>query len=139
MTGWLISPNDEAPLTNEPRRRRVVVLQDAPPPVRNLVEVGTYPRRRPRRSPRFFCEIGGGPVVALEACNRLMEVHVLQNCFAVFPDEQADSAVSSPVAVFEYLEDAMNWGLERFKGGAFRLKYQRCVMVEEESPEIRGA
>ncbi len=65
-----------------------------------------------------------------------MEVRVLENCFAIFPDEPSPGAGPGPVAVFDCLEDAMNWGLARFKGGAFRLKYQRLVLIDG---EIEGA
>jgi hypothetical protein len=68
-----------------------------------------------------------------------MEVLVLQNCFAIFPDEPSPGAAPSPVAVFDCLEDAMNWGLERFKGGAFRLKYQRLVLIQEEADSVRDS
>ena len=59
----------------------------------------------------------------------------MHNCFAIFPDEPTPGAGVAPVAVFDCLEDAMNWGLERFKGGAFRLKYQRLVLVESDLEE----
>jgi hypothetical protein len=56
---------------------------------------------------------------------------MMHECFAIFPDEPSPGAAGTPVAVFDCLEDAMNWGLERFKGGAFRLKYQRLVLLED--------
>jgi hypothetical protein len=59
----------------------------------------------------------------------------MHDCFAIFPDDPSPAAGGTPIAVFDCLEDAMNWGLERFKGGAFRLKYQRLVLLETDSDE----
>ena len=46
-------------------------------------------------------------------------------CFAVFPDE-----VNRAVAVFNELEDAMEWGLQRYGDGAFRIRYVQVMKVE---------
>jgi hypothetical protein len=62
----------------------------------------------------------------------------MHTCFAIFPDDPSPGAGGAPVAVFDCLEDAMNWGLERFKGGAFRLKYQRIVLLESDLESARS-
>jgi hypothetical protein len=49
-------------------------------------------------------------------------------CFAILPDEEPEEgAVVRPVAMFETIEDAMDWGLHHYKGGAFRVRYQKYV------------
>jgi hypothetical protein len=54
-------------------------------------------------------------------------------CFAIFPDREASArSTGAPIALFDSLEDAMNWGLGRFPGGAFRLKYLQYVVLEGE-------
>jgi hypothetical protein len=53
-------------------------------------------------------------------------------CFAIFPDETPPGARARPIAIFDTLEDAMDWALQRFKGGAFRLRYERFVLVDDE-------
>ena len=50
-------------------------------------------------------------------------------CFAILPDEGADEAL--PLALFENLEDALEWGAQRYRGGSFRVRY---VAVEEVPP-----
>jgi hypothetical protein len=52
-------------------------------------------------------------------------------CFAIFPDETASGARARPIAIFDTLEDAMDWALQRFKGGAFRLRYERFVLLDD--------
>lgn len=47
-------------------------------------------------------------------------------CFAIVPDQE-DGPDVRPVAMFETIEDAMDWGLHHFKGGAFRVRYQKFV------------
>ena len=54
------------------------------------------------------------------------------SCFAVFPDGAA-----TPAAVFTDLEDAMDWGLERYGGDAFGIRYLEMAQVE--TAERRGA
>ena len=39
-------------------------------------------------------------------------------CFAIIPD-----GVDVPVAVFENLEDAMDWGVRKFGGGRFTIRH----------------
>jgi hypothetical protein len=39
-------------------------------------------------------------------------------CFAIIPD-----GVDVPVAVFENLEDAMDWGVRKYGGGRFTIRH----------------
>jgi hypothetical protein len=39
-------------------------------------------------------------------------------CFAIIPD-----GVDVPVAVFENLEDAMEWGVRKYGGGRFTIRH----------------
>ena len=57
-------------------------------------------------------------------------------CFAIFPDETLPGSRPRPIAIFDTLDDAMEWGLQRFKGGSFRLRYERFILLEgaEEDP-----
>ncbi len=52
-------------------------------------------------------------------------------CFAIFPDDVTPGARARPIAIFDTLEDAMDWALQRFKGGAFRLRYERFVLLQD--------
>jgi hypothetical protein len=61
-----------------------------------------------------------------------VEETIMMSCFAVFPDGAA-----TPAAVFADLEDAMDWGLERYGGDAFGIRYLEMAQVE--SAERRGA
>lgn len=56
----------------------------------------------------------------------------MKNCFAVFPDGAA-----TPAAVFADLEDAMDWGLERYGCDAFGIRH--FDMAQVESAERHGA
>jgi hypothetical protein len=56
----------------------------------------------------------------------------MMGCFAVFPD-----GAGSPAAVFEDLEDAMDWGLKRYGDDAFGIRYLEMAKVER--AEQRGA
>ena len=63
------------------------------------------------------------------------EDEAVQLCFAVFPDKDPPTRSSgAPIALFDSLEDAMDWGLGRFPGGAFRLKYLKFILLEGEQP-----
>jgi hypothetical protein len=62
----------------------------------------------------------------------LVEETIMMSCFAVFPDGAA-----TPAAVFADLEDAMDWGLERYGGDAFGIRYLEMAQVE--TAERRGA
>ena len=53
-------------------------------------------------------------------------------CYGIFPDGSAN-----PSAVFENLEDAMEWGLKRYGDDAFGIKYLEVARVER--AEARGA
>jgi hypothetical protein len=70
----------------------------------------------------------------------LQEGSTVHLCFAVFPDNKEPRAGSkgAPLALFDTLEDAMDWGLERFPGGAFRLKYLTYVVLEGQQSEPRA-
>ena len=46
-------------------------------------------------------------------------------CFAIIPDGTAQ-----PAALFEDLEDAVDWALQRYGGDAFRIRYLRVTPVE---------
>jgi hypothetical protein len=50
----------------------------------------------------------------------------VSSCFAILPDESAEGA--PPLALFENLEDALEWGARRYRGGTFRVRY---VAVDE--------
>jgi hypothetical protein len=52
-------------------------------------------------------------------------------CFAIFPDETPAGSRARPIAIFDTLEDAMDWALQRFKGGAFRLRHERFVLLDD--------
>jgi hypothetical protein len=54
------------------------------------------------------------------------------SCFAVFPDN-----APTPTAVFEDLEDAMEWGLRRYGDNAFGIRHVEMARVER--AEERGA
>jgi hypothetical protein len=51
-------------------------------------------------------------------------------CFAILPDESSEGTVT-PLALFESLEDALEWGAQHYQGGSFRVRY---VAVEEVAP-----
>ena len=53
--------------------------------------------------------------------------------YAIIPDGNAD-----PVALFEDLEDAMDWGLRRYGGDAFRIRYVEVSAAEVEIPLARA-
>lgn len=46
-------------------------------------------------------------------------------CYGIFPD-----GAVNPSAVFESLEDAMEWGLKRYGDDAFGIKYLEVARVE---------
>ena len=52
----------------------------------------------------------------------------MSGCFAILPDESAEGTVTSAPALFDNLEDALEWGARRYRGGTFRVRY---VAVEE--------
>jgi hypothetical protein len=51
---------------------------------------------------------------------------ILTCCFAIIPD-----GVDAPVAVFESLEDAMEWGVHKYGGGRFTIRH---VPVQQAAP-----
>ncbi len=53
----------------------------------------------------------------------------MSGCFAILPDEGSEQ--TPPLALFENLEDALEWGARRYRGGTFRVRY---VSVEEVPP-----
>jgi hypothetical protein len=57
--------------------------------------------------------------------NAPLEETIMLSCFAVFPDGAA-----TPAAVFADLEDAMDWGLERYGGDAFGIRHLEMAQVE---------
>jgi hypothetical protein len=56
---------------------------------------------------------------------------VSAGCFAILPDESSEGTVTPAPALFENLEDALEWGARRYRGGTFRVRY---VAVEELPP-----
>jgi hypothetical protein len=48
-------------------------------------------------------------------------------CFAIIPDRS-----HQPLALFADLQDAMDWGLSRLGGNAFRIKYISIARIESE-------
>jgi hypothetical protein len=51
----------------------------------------------------------------------------LSCCFAIIPD-----GGEHPVAVFESLEDAMEWGVHKYGGGRFTIRH---VPVTQAAPQ----
>lgn len=51
---------------------------------------------------------------------------VLTCCFAIIPD-----GFEIPVAVFENLEDAMEWGVHKYGGGRFTIRH---MPVQQAAP-----
>ena len=49
-------------------------------------------------------------------------------CFAILPDESSEGTVTAAPALFENLEEALEWGALHYRGGTFRVRY---VAVEE--------
>ena len=52
-------------------------------------------------------------------------------CYAIVPDGSPD-----PVALFEELEDAMDWGLKRFGDDAFQIRYVEVTSID--APRLRA-
>lgn len=53
-------------------------------------------------------------------------------CFAIIPDRS-----HQPLAMFADIQDAMDWGIKRLGGSAFRIKYISVAQVE--SDDVRPA
>jgi hypothetical protein len=53
-------------------------------------------------------------------------------CFAIIPDR-----AHQPVAMFADLQDAMDWGLKRLGGNAFRIKYISIARIETEDAGLK--
>ena len=51
--------------------------------------------------------------------------------FAIIPDGSAH-----PAALFEQLEDAMDWGLRTYGGDAFRIRFLRLLPVESADANV---
>lgn len=58
----------------------------------------------------------------------------MKGYFAILPD-----GMNRPAAVFEDLEDAMDWGLCRFGADAFRIRRIDVFEVEDERNGAAGA
>jgi hypothetical protein len=54
-------------------------------------------------------------------------------CFAIIPD-----GTNEPAALFEQLEDAMDWGIQRYGDDAFQIRYVEVAPVAVE-PSLRVA
>ena len=54
-------------------------------------------------------------------------------CFAILPDETSAGAdgdqAPRPLALFDNLEDAIDWGSKRYRGGAFRIRFMQYLSV----------
>jgi hypothetical protein len=72
---------------------------------------------------------------ARQALAAALEDELVECCFAIFPDEIAPGTRAKPIAIFDTLEDAMEWALQRFKGGAFRLRYERFILLDDDTAE----
>ena len=46
-------------------------------------------------------------------------------CYAIVPD-----GTDEPAALFEELEDAMDWGLQRFGDDAFQIRYVEVTSLD---------
>ena len=57
--------------------------------------------------------------------------NTLSCCFAIVPDESPAGEAARPLAMFESLEDAMEWGSQRYAGGAFRIRYLQVVTMSD--------
>jgi hypothetical protein len=57
----------------------------------------------------------------------------MNGCFAIFPDGAA-----TPSALFENLEDAMEWGLKRYGDDAFGIRYLEMARVERDTSRASG-
>jgi hypothetical protein len=55
----------------------------------------------------------------------------MTSCYAIVPD-----GFSEPSALFEDLEDAMEWGLHRYGGDAFQIRYVEVTALEAQ-PGLR--
>ncbi len=53
-------------------------------------------------------------------------------CFAIIPDRS-----HQPLAMFADLQDAMDWGLRRLGGNAFRIKYISIARIESEDADVK--
>ncbi len=54
----------------------------------------------------------------------------MNNCFAIVPDGR-----NEPVALFDDLEDAMEWGLKKFGGDRFQIRH---ISYVEATGEKKG-
>ena len=50
-------------------------------------------------------------------------------CYAIIPDGS-----SEPAALFEELEDAMDWGLQRYGDDAFQIRYLEVTAMQKTQP-----
>lgn len=55
----------------------------------------------------------------------------MTSCYAIVPDGSRE-----PVALFEELEDAMDWGLQRFGNDAFQIRYVEVTSID--APRLRA-
>jgi hypothetical protein len=57
----------------------------------------------------------------------------MTSCYAIIPD-----GTTEPAALFQALEDAMDWGLRRYGDDAFQIRYVEVVAPAPE-PGMRVA
>ena len=55
-------------------------------------------------------------------------------CYAIIPD-----GTGEPAAVFEDLEDAVDWGLRRYGCDAFRIRYVEVTPIEANHRQTKRA
>jgi hypothetical protein len=53
-------------------------------------------------------------------------------CYAIIPD-----GTGQPAALFEELEDAMDWAIEKYGDDRFRIRYLRVAAIQR--AELQGA
>jgi hypothetical protein len=55
-------------------------------------------------------------------------------CYAIIPDGTAE-----PAALFEDLEDAVDWGLHRYGNDTFRIRYVEVTPIEMDDCQTKRA
>jgi hypothetical protein len=60
-------------------------------------------------------------------------------CFAILPDDAPTEETPRPLAVFEDLQDALEWGARHYSGGAFRVRYLEMIAIGNAKDDHRAA
>jgi hypothetical protein len=58
----------------------------------------------------------------------------MSGCFAIFADETAADGAARPIALFAYLEEAIDWGSKRYAGRAFRIRFMPYTAFNQLTP-----